>query len=161
MSNSNDLIDSSETTLRLVKSWIKDSNNNVTLFEPDLSMNSKILSNYQVSTKSVLGTIIYYTGGLLIEDGWLRLLGSNSKLLGRNIYEWNKLNIYYPKSILVADDVIGGFFALNGGDIGENLRNIYYFAPDTLEWEDMEMKYSDFIHWLCSDDINSFYFKDS
>ncbi|OCA83658.1 hypothetical protein A8L44_12615 [Bacillus sp. FJAT-27986] len=82
MNNSNDLIDSSETTLRLVKSWIKESNNNVTLFEPDLSMNSKILSNYQLSTKSVLGTIIYYTGGLLIEDGWLRLLGSSSKMLG-------------------------------------------------------------------------------
>ena len=157
MSNSTDLIDSSETTLRLVKSWIKDSTNNVTLYDPDLSMNSIILSNYQVSTKSVLGTIIYYTGGLLIEDGWLRLVGSNSRMLGRNLYEWNKFNIYYPKSILVADDVIGGFFALNGGDIGENLGNIYYFAPDTLEWEDMEMEYSDFVHWLCYGDIHSFY----
>ena len=55
MKNPTDLIDSSETTLRLVKSWIKDSTNNVTLFEPDLSMNPTILSNYQVTTKVSAG----------------------------------------------------------------------------------------------------------
>ena len=32
-----------------------------------------------------------------------------------------------PKYLLVADDVIGGYFALNGGSLGSNLGKIYYF----------------------------------
>jgi len=35
--------------------------------------------------------------------------------------------------LLVADDVLGGFYALNGGAFGsESLGKIFYFAPDNL-----------------------------
>lgn len=36
----------------------------------------KALLYLQVTTRSMLGAFAYDTGGLLIDDGWLRLLGS-------------------------------------------------------------------------------------
>ena len=53
-----------------------------------------------------------------------------------------------PGFFLVADDPLGGFFALNGGALGEDVGNAYYHAPDTLEWEPLDMGYSAFLQWL-------------
>ena len=37
--------------------------------------------------------------------------------------------------LLVADGAIGGFFAPNRGALGADVKNVYYFAPDTLRRE--------------------------
>jgi hypothetical protein len=37
-----------------------------------------------------MGAIIYETGGLLVDNGWIRILGSGHKKLDRNLPEWNK-----------------------------------------------------------------------
>ena len=52
-----------------------------------------------------------------------------------------------PKYLLVADDVIGGYFALNGGSLGSNLGKIYYFSPKDLTWHDLNFTYTDFLAW--------------
>lgn len=49
-----------------------------------------------------------------------------------------------------------GFFALNGGRFGPN-NNVFYFAPDDLEWQDLEVGYSDWLQWAFSDASDSFY----
>jgi hypothetical protein len=59
--------------------------------------------------------------------------------------------------LLVADDVVGGFFAMNGGAFEGQLGNIFYLAPDTLEWEDLEMGYADFIKWSLTGNMAQFY----
>lgn len=53
--------------------------------------------------------------------------------------------------------MVGGFFALNGGFIDEGLGQIFYFAPDSIEWECLEMGYTDFIYWACTGDLNKYY----
>jgi hypothetical protein len=53
--------------------------------------------------------------------------------------------------------VLGGFFAINGGALGEDVRNIYYFAPDSLRWESLERGYTDFILFALNGDLNTFY----
>jgi hypothetical protein len=50
----------------------------------------------------------------------------------------------------VADDVIGGFFAINGGALGPDVKNVYYFAPDSLDWEPLKIGYSSFLEWACT-----------
>jgi hypothetical protein len=81
----------------------------------------------------------------------------------RGLPEWNKGKSFEeygqaPPFLLIADDAIGGFFALNGGGFGnEDLGGIYYFSPDNLEWEPLGIGYSDFIYWTFSGDINQFY----
>jgi hypothetical protein len=76
----------------------------------------------QVSSRSPMGAIALETGGLLIDHGWIRVLGGGSAELPRTIHEWNDLKPgqaarRVPGAILVADDVIGGLFAVNGGGL--------------------------------------------
>ena len=49
-----------------------------------------------------------------------------------------------PPFQLLADDAVGGFFAIDGGGLSLEQGKVCYFAPDTLDWEWMEMRYSDF-----------------
>lgn len=58
--------------------------------------------------------------------------------------------------LVVAYDAAGGFFALDTGRFGHS-GHIYYFAPDTLEWESTELAYSDFLAWLSDGDLGLFY----
>lgn len=46
--------------------------------------------------------------------------------------------------MLVVDDVLGGHFAMNGGAFEGKIGDIFYFALDSLEWEPMNMTYSEF-----------------
>ncbi|WP_211344408.1 DUF2625 family protein [Paenibacillus lentus] len=36
---------------------------------------------------------------------------------------------------------------MNGGAFEGRLGEIFYLAPDTLEWESLDMQYSDFLNW--------------
>ena len=102
-----------------------------------------------------MGAIIYETGGILIDHGWLKFIGSGNPKLNRILPEWNKnkANGFY----LIADDAAGGFYAINGGALGNDVKNIYYWPPDSLEWEPLEMGYTDFFHWALIGDLKSFY----
>jgi hypothetical protein len=44
----------------------------------------------QVTTHSMMGSIIYFTGGILIDNGWIRVLGSGNNKLDRSLPQWNK-----------------------------------------------------------------------
>lgn len=120
----------------------------------------RVLVDLQVTTKSILGAIAYHTGGIFIQHGWLRILGSGTQYFNRDISMWNKLEDDSQRldgALLVADDVLGGFFAINGGAFQGQSGNVFYLAPDTLEWEDLEIKFHDFIHWVFTGNINKFY----
>ena len=58
----------------------------------------------------------------------------------------------------MGDDVIGGFFALDGGALGPGKGHVFYFAPDTLSWELLNgMEYSEFLVWSLSPKLSLFY----
>jgi hypothetical protein len=59
--------------------------------------------------------------------------------------------------LLLADDAVGGFFAINGGGLGADLKNLYYFAPDALDWEPLEIGYSAFLQWAFAGKLDVFY----
>lgn len=131
----------------------------------DLQAQTTLLQ-MQITTKSYLGCIAYETGGILFDQGWIKLLGSGNEHIYGDLLSWNGQSqpesessiITQPlaKALVVAYDVVGGFFALNGGGLGEQ-ASIYYFAPDTLEWEDTELSYSEFVVWLASGRLSQFY----
>jgi len=58
---------------------------------------------------------------------------------------------------VVAYDVIGGFFAVNGGGIGPDRGVVYYYAPDSLEWEGLGLQYSAWLEWACTEAVDEFY----
>ena len=109
-----------------------------------------------------MGAVIYKTGGLLIDDGWIRILGSGHKKLNRSLPEWNKGKSYKktgetPTFLLIADDAVGGFFVLNGGALGTDIGNVYYISPDNLESEPLDMTYSEFIQFCFTANLDGFY----
>lgn len=120
------------------------------------------LLDAQVSTRSAMGAIIYFTGGVIIDNGWLRLLGSGSTNISRSIIAWNKGKTYQqqgqqPQYLLVADDAAGGFFAINGGGLGADAGKVYYLSPDTLQWESLGISYSEFLDFCFNGDLDTFY----
>jgi Protein of unknown function DUF2625 len=114
----------------------------------------------QVTTRSPMGALVYETGGLLIDHGWIRVLGSGHPRLNRSLPAWNEGKTTAQPGgsfLLVADDVLGGFFALNGGALGPDLGQLYYFAPDRLAWEPLGLSYSDFLNFCFNGDLDKFY----
>ena len=47
--------------------------------------------------------------------------------------------------MLIADDAAGGFYAINGGGLGKDLGKINDLSPYDLEWDSLEIGYTDFI----------------
>lgn len=158
-----ELINIEEPAWDLIKKWLKEAKNKIEVLERDSTKANSALSKTQVTTRSPMGAIIYETGGVLIDSGWIRILGSGSDKMKRNLPEWNKGKSFeeYGQSmpfLLVADDVIGGFFAINGGYFGnQDLGKIYYFSPEELDWESLDIGYSDFIYWTFTGNIDKFY----
>jgi hypothetical protein len=62
-----------------------------------------------------------------------------------------------PGFYLIADDALGGSFAINGGGLGKDHGNVYYFAPDSLNWEPCEFGFSEFLVWSLSGRLAGFY----
>jgi Protein of unknown function DUF2625 len=149
-----ELINVDEPALPLVRKWVAQAVRPVELLPPSPDRAEALLQT-QITTRSPLGAIVYETGGILVDSGWLRFLGSGHHRLTRTLPGWNegRADGFY----LVADDAVGGFFATNGGAFGPDLKNLYYLAPDTLNWEPLEMSFSEFLLWAFSDRLDQFY----
>ncbi len=158
-----ELINKEEAAWPLIQEWAKESTNKVEFLRKNTIKADSTLYYSQVTTRSPMGAIIYETGGILIDNGWLRILGSGNDKLTRSLIEWNKnksfINLGEPLSfVLIADDVTGGFFAINGGGISkEGLGKIFYFNPRTLQWDNLEVGYTDFILFAFTGNLNDFY----
>lgn len=151
-----ELINKQEPGWDLVSSWIKAAKNKVQILpKTPLRADSALLAA-QVTTRSPMGAIIYETGGLLVDNGWLRILGSGSPGMNRDLMGWNEGK--QRGFLLVADDVLGGFYAINAGAFGsESMGNIFYFAPDNLRWEATNKTYSEFLLFCFSGDLANYY----
>lgn len=143
------------------KSLLYDGSNELTILEALTTVGEQTLYNIQVTTRSYLGVIAYNTGGVLVDHGWIKLLGSPHPEVYGDLTSWNGLSKEIALPVIegvfvIAYDVSGGFFALNGGRLGD-ANTVFYFAPDCLEWEDTELSYSEFIQWIAEGDLGLFY----
>lgn len=158
-----ELIDLKDPAWKVVKGWMEAAKNDIEVLERDSSQASLALYRTQATTNSILGAVIYESGGILVDKGWLRIIGSGSEKLKRNLPEWNKGKSFeqYGEGmsfVLMADDAAGGFYAMNGGEFGnEDLGKIFYFAPDYLKWETLGIDYSEFIYWAFTGGLTDFY----
>lgn len=149
-----ELTETDEPAIELIRQWSKASKNNCVILPPS-SERESVLLDVQVSTRSTMGAVAYETGGILIDHGWIRILGSGHPKLNRTLSVWNqgRSEGFY----LIADDAVGGFFAMNGGALGEDRGNVYYWPPDSLEWESLEIGYTAFLQWSLANSLAEFY----
>jgi hypothetical protein len=130
----------------------------VTVLPRDPLAAKTCLEALQVTTRSSLGALAHETGGVLIDHAWLRMLGSGHPNLQRTLAGWNaELGIPLAQFVIVADDVVGGVFAINGGALGPERGNVFYFAPETLRWHDLKLGHTAWIHWALTTDLATFY----
>lgn len=128
----------------------------VRVLPSDRSRRDVALEALQVSTGSFLGALVGECGALLVDHGWLRILGAGANGLP-GVHEANALAGGAPPLLEVAWDALGGRFAVNGGRLDAPRGEVCYWGPDTLAWAPIGGGHSAFIAWALSDAVADFY----
>jgi hypothetical protein len=81
-----ELIDNCDPGIKRVQEYIESAKNQCIVLPPS-NARDVALVNTQVTTRSTMGAIVYETGGILIDHGWLRFLGSGNSKLNRSLPE--------------------------------------------------------------------------
>lgn len=155
-----ELRDVDDPAIDLIRQWVGEAVRPVEVLAPGGGADD-VLVRLQVTRRSTLGALAADTGGVLVDHGWLRHLGGGSTRLPRDLATWNGIGeaagARWGGAMLVADDVIGGFFAINGGGLPGAPGGMCYLAPDTGRWEPMDVGHTDFVHWTLTGALDRFY----
>ena len=137
-----------------VDTWIAESSRRVEVLPAERG--AETLRLLGISDRSTLGAVAAKSGGILVDRGWLRLLGGGSDRLP-SLAEWAGLAaqvVVEPvdRGLCVAFDAVGGFFVLLA-----QTERVHAFLPDTLEWQDTGLGYSQFVHWTLHGEVERYY----
>jgi len=157
----------------IISKWITSAKNNVEVLpkeglgnrgsrnDPQLFLTH--LTSVPPEAISALNELNSDYGGILINHGWIRILGGGCKRLNRSLPEWNKGKSFrsegeIPGYLLIADDAVGGFFALNiGGIDNNNINHVFYYGPNGLQWQSTGLDYNRFMSFCFSGNLADFY----
>jgi len=128
-----------------VQAWVKEAKVTAEILPIDRPSGERTLLALQVTTRSPMGAIALESGGILVEHGWLRILGGGGPRMSATLITWNVEPGKPPPYLIVADDAIGGFYAVNGGGLPGKPGEVLYFSPQALDWENLGMGYSAFL----------------
>jgi hypothetical protein len=121
---------------------------------------AKALALLDTTPDTVIGGFVSACGGLIIDGGWLRVLGAGGPEIEHGIVEWNVPSAGFQPphgAIIVAHDVLGGFFAINAGGLPGGIGSTHYLAPDTLRWSDLGLAHVSWVHWMIGGHLEGFY----
>lgn len=139
-----------------IKSMYEESGRQIKILDGVDEQGLKEVNKMSISLESTMGTIVVNTNGIIV-DNWIRILGQSSEHHA-GIADFNKRIGYdFGKMMIVAIDIVGGLFALNTGEYEDDIDRVWYFAPDTVSWESLGFKYSEFIAWIAQGNIMDFY----
>ena len=138
---------------------LREAEGRVVVMPVDENAGRECLHRLQVSARSTMGALALHTGGLLIDHGWLRILGGGAdRLTDLATANSDELSSAAEGGVLnIGHDVLGGRFAINGGALEGEPGEVHFWAPDTLTWLPLGSGYSGFITWCLSGDLGSFY----
>lgn len=121
----------------------------VRVLEVDPSAGERTLCRLQVSARSTLGALALHTGGLLVDHGWVRVLGGGSELpdlaTASGLGDPGEAS-EPPPWLTVGYDVLGGRFAVDGGGLGVRAGEVCHWGADTLRWEGLGVGHTAFVH---------------
>ncbi|UVS77754.1 DUF2625 domain-containing protein [Actinokineospora sp. UTMC 2448] len=117
----------------------------ISVLPADPARARRCLSGLSITAKSWLGAVVAETGGLLVDHGWLRVLGSGTEALPD----------VFSDGSTIAYDVLGGQFAWMPNSEGR--PTVHYFGPDDLSWVDLELGYADWLEAMLNGALDEFY----
>jgi hypothetical protein len=124
----------------------------VTLLPADPGRAAATREALGMSTRSWLGAVVAHTGGLLIDHGWLRVLGAGHGALPDVVTELDPEN----RIVTVGHDVLGGEFVWIQAE-PDAPPTVHHYAPDTLAWEDLGLGYAEWLHAMLRGSMTDFY----
>jgi hypothetical protein len=155
------LIEHLEPAWPAVKEAIDTAPTFVSVIPIDRDQAESVLVRLQVTTRSVLGALAFETGGILVDGGWLRILGGGGvglpDLATANAIVDGPPPRAIPGALIIAHDVLGGRFAVNDDAFAGRQGEVHFFAPDSLRWEPLGLGHSDFLLWSMSGALERFY----
>lgn len=110
------------------------------------------LARLGMTTSSWLGALVANTGGLLIDHGWLRALGSGHAHLADVVSAADNEH----QRLIVGHDVLGGRFGWFPAR-PDAAATVHYFGPDTLHWQDLDLGYAAWLHAFLGGAAANFY----
>ncbi|HEY4458130.1 MAG TPA: DUF2625 family protein [Pseudonocardiaceae bacterium] len=123
----------------------------VTVLPVDQQAGEDVLHRLQVTARSWLGAFALHAGAVLVDHGWLRMLGGGTVDLP------DLASTSEPGFLVIALDVLGGRFAINGGALPGPPREICYFSPETLGWQPLGAGHSPFVSWAVGGGLDDLY----
>jgi hypothetical protein len=160
--NIQDLEDVEDPAWPEIVAFINSSDTTVTVLPITHERGQDTLQRIQVTARSYLGALALNCGGLITNNGWLRILGGGTEELP-GLADINKIdNVIHvtapPGLFIVAYDVIGGLFTINGGSIPNTAQGeVCYLPPEQSDWLSTGSTHSDFVAAALSGGINGFY----
>jgi hypothetical protein len=113
---------------------------------------SACLAALEITTRSWLGAVVTNTGGLLVDHGWLRVLGCGHDGLPDVVSQSDP----HAGVVIVGYDVMGGQFAWLLRPPGAK-PTVHYFGPDVLDWQDLEQGYAEWLNAVLAGSLTRFY----
>ncbi|WFE54747.1 DUF2625 family protein [Micromonospora sp. WMMD1155] len=110
------------------------------------------LAALEITTRSWLGAVVANSGGLVIDHGWLRVLGGGHDGLPDVAAEI----VPGAGRLVVAFDVMGGQFAWLQAEPAAR-PTVHYFGPEDLAWQNLELGYGDWLEAMLTGALTGFY----
>ncbi|MCD0488060.1 DUF2625 domain-containing protein [Pedobacter sp. MC2016-14] len=151
------MIDSINSAWPSIKLLSETATNAVNILPATPADSRRVITQLQQSTQSAIGAVVYYTGGILIDNGWIRILGSGHSAMKRNLTQWNNNKTTGKKLTLIADDALGGIYVLNDGGIPTDSGKVHYCSPKDLIYKSLETDYEGFLKFCFAGDLDKFY----
>ncbi len=153
---------STENAWRKISANAAKATNNVRIIPTDTTRGAFALFRGKYELNSTLAAFVFNCGGMMVDNGWLRVIGSGSAEFNRGIVEWNngkcKPDKDGVKFLMIADDVVGGFFALYLTPTSNfEKAMVYYQGPNDREWVSTGLDYPAFLNFCFTGEVEMFY----
>ncbi|GAA5181172.1 DUF2625 domain-containing protein [Rugosimonospora acidiphila] len=124
----------------------------VEVLPADPARAQECLATLGMTTRSWLGAVVSNVGALVVDHGWLRVLGcGHDGLPGVDAAADAQ-----AQRLIVAYDVMGGQFAWMQAQPGAP-ATVHYFGPDSLGWEDLKEGYAGWLAAMLGGALTDFY----
>lgn len=137
---------------------IEKSNKSIELLNGDKNLGIQECKRMHIPQNTALFIVVSNSKGIII-DNWIRILGQsytdNFSIIHFN--DCSYIEKYIEGLFIVANDVVGGLFAININRFSSGKNKVWYFAPDTLEWENLDFSYNEFLAWALQGNTDDFY----
>jgi hypothetical protein len=157
-----DLLNAEDPAWTAVERSLQSASNLVEILTADPMDGQRAIQAIQAPVNTTMGAVALNAGGLLVDHGWLRVLGAGHQRLPGSLLDWNGLGQTrawrtVSGALVVAWDVIGGVFAVNGGGLPGPEGLMSYYAPDHHRWVETGFGYTSFLDWCAEGDLAGFY----